>query len=81
MEEALGGIIAFILTLIHYALQTVLDIAALGITQIIGGLHRHTPLYYQKVSNLEPLVEAGIIRTLCSLYAFTLINLAFIYPL
>lgn len=57
MEEALGRIIAFILTLICYALQTILDIIALGITQIFGGLHRYTPLYYQKVSDLEPQVR------------------------
>nr|DAM80898.1 MAG TPA: hypothetical protein [Caudoviricetes sp.] len=33
MEEALGKIIAFIITLISYALRTILDIIALGIIQ------------------------------------------------
>ena len=41
-EEALGGIIAFILTRIHYALQTILDIIALGIILTYG---RTSPIH------------------------------------
>jgi hypothetical protein len=44
MEEALGEIIPFIITVILYALRTTLDIVALGIILLIGGLHRYFPI-------------------------------------
>lgn len=45
MEEARGSIIPFIIAVNYYALQTILDIIALGIVlNIIGGFHRYIPL-------------------------------------
>nr|DAQ69269.1 MAG TPA: hypothetical protein [Caudoviricetes sp.] len=44
--EALGRIIAFIISLIFYALQMILDIITLGIIlYYFEGLHRYIPLY------------------------------------
>jgi hypothetical protein len=44
VSEALGGFIPFIITVSHYALQTALDIAALGITLFRRASPKHPDL-------------------------------------